>query len=371
MNIAIVGTGQLARMMAQAGKKLGISCSFLRCAGEDSRPVEGYGNIVTLNDNHDPKQLYHALGKPSVITVEKESVDIALLKQLKAFCPVYPDPEVIRLTQHRYLEKQWLNSMGIDTANHALCNSVDSLINAVTELGYPVFVKSCEEGYDGLNQWRLKSADDLHQHTEAILQQESIVEGEVSFHKEVSVIGVRNSNGEFLSYPVTENQHSNGVLLTSIAPASCPDSVHQQAHQLIERIMTQSNYVGVLTVECFVTDTGLLVNELAPRVHNSGHWTMDGCATSQFENHLRAITGLPLGATSQHKPCAMVNLLGVSPQQVTLAASGMSCYDYQKTLRPGRKMGHLNLIGDDFQEISALTNLQVKAIYMAAEEGAG
>jgi 5-(carboxyamino)imidazole ribonucleotide synthase len=364
MRVGIIGTGQLARMMAEAGKDLSVDIAFLRVDNDDTQSVEGFGPISMVADYHTAEDIYAALGKPDVITVDKESVDLELMKSLQTHCPVYPEPDTVRLTQHRLLEKTWLNEQGIGTAAFRPCSDYQSLVDGVAELGYPVIVKSCEAGYDGKNQWRLNNPQDLDKHWPEISQVEAIIEQMVNFKCEVSLIGARNTEGETSCYPLAENDHAHGVLLSSRVPTSeLPDWVEEKAQQYMQTLLSASNYVGVLTIECFVTDQELLVNELAPRVHNSGHWTLLGSETSQFENHIRAITGKPLGSKALKAPTAMVNLLGVDPKQVELTDADCQLYDYGKGLKPGRKMGHINYCSQDLAKLEQWLQQQIEQVY--------
>ncbi len=360
MRIAIVGCGQLARMMALAGWPMDFKFSFLADPGENSQCVQGLGEVVERTPDLTGEALFKALGEPSVVTVEREHVDVALLKTLQPFCKVYPEPDAIAICQHRGREKAFLNALGIPTAPFRRADCAASLAQAVAELGFPVFVKTCEQGYDGQGQWVIRDQEQL----DALLAKadelpEVVVEGRVEFSREVSLIAARNPQGQCALYPVTENDHLNGILLSSIAPADdLPEALQAQAQQIAETLLQQWGYVGVLAIELFVAGDKLLVNELAPRVHNSGHWTQTAGVCSQFENHLRAITGQGLGETVPVQYAGMVNLLGrLAPEEIT-GRSNVQLHLYNKALRPGRKVGHLNLsvssralLGEQIREI--------------------
>ena len=311
MHIAIIGSGQLARMSALAGIPLGLSFSFLADEHEDTRSIEGLGGVVRVTADQSGSSLYAALGKPDAITVEKEQVDVALLKLLQPHCPVHPCPEAFAACQHRYREKQLLDSLAIPSSSYTFGQSAAEAIKALSQ---PVVVKSCREGYDGKNQWVLKTAEDAEKFDRQLSEnvediQDFIIERWVPFDKEVSQVSVRDVNGDIRHYPLTENQHSNGILCKSLAPATAvSDQTIQAAQTNIGRIMQELNYVGVMAMECFLVGESLLVNELAPRVHNSGHWTQSGSKTCQFENHIRAIAGLPLGSTEVYAFAGMYNL---------------------------------------------------------------
>ncbi|MDM3871206.1 5-(carboxyamino)imidazole ribonucleotide synthase [Porticoccus sp. W117] len=365
MRISIVGTGQLARLMALAAHSLKLDVSFLRLGDDDYSSVDGLGRVVTATPTRTAVGLYRDLGRPDVITVDRESVDIDLLKSLQAFCSVDPAPEIIELTQHRLKEKYWVaHQLNLPTADYLYCDDGRSLFEAAETLKFPLIAKSCESGYDGKNQWRLNDLNTLESCWEQIVKTEAIVEKQVSFQKEVSLIGVRNAHGDTRFYPLAENYHQNGVLVSSeVGINALPDKLAGDAQNYLRALMSSGNYVGVMAMECFVTDKGLLINELAPRVHNSGHWTLTGSATNQFENHLRAITGMPLGSTELLAPTAMVNLLGVTPGQVHLVGERAHVYDYHKALKPGRKMGHINCSLSEPWRLRQWLDQQLNVVY--------
>ncbi|UTW45660.1 5-(carboxyamino)imidazole ribonucleotide synthase [bacterium SCSIO 12696] len=365
MRISIVGTGQLARLMALAAHSLKLEVSFLRLGEDDYSSVDGLGRVVTATPTRTAEGLYRDLGRPDVITVDRESVDIELLKSLQRFCTVDPAPEVIELTQHRLKEKYWVaHQLQLPTADYRYCDDGHSLFEAAETLKFPLIAKSCESGYDGKNQWRLQDLSALKSCWEQIVKAEAIIEKQVSFQKEVSLIGVRNVHGEICFYPLTENYHQNGVLVSSeVGITPLPDELVGQAQSYLAALMSSSNYIGVMTMECFITDKGLLINELAPRVHNSGHWTLTGSVTNQFENHIRAITGMPLGSTELLAPTAMVNLLGMEPETVSLIDEQSQLYDYKKALKPGRKMGHINCSYNEPWRLQQWLEQQLNAVY--------
>ena len=364
MRVSIVGTGQLARMMALAAHSLKLEVSFLRLGDDDFSSVDGLGRVITATPEHTIEGLYRDLGRPDVITVDRESVDVNLLKAFREFCAVDPAPEIIELTQHRFKEKSWIHQLGIPTAEYGHCSDAHSLFETAEKLKFPLIAKSCESGYDGKNQWRLPDLKTLESCWPQIVETECIVEKQVNFQREVSLIAARNTHGDIQYYPLAENDHQDGVLLSSqVGVNTVPNKLEQQAQSYINSLMSSSNYVGVMAMECFVTDQGLLINELAPRVHNSGHWTMTGSATSQFENHLRAITGMPLGSTELLAPTAMVNLLGVEPGHVKVIGETSKLYDYNKDLRPGRKMGHINYSHSEPWRVRQWLDQQLDAVY--------
>lgn len=365
MHIAIVGCGQLARMMALAGWPMGYRFTFLAGAGENTTCVKGLGDIVDLTDDMTGGALFTALGEPDVVTVEREHVDTALLKTLVPHCAVYPQPEAIEVCQHRGREKTFLNSLGIPTANFRVANSNDALQAAVDEMGTPVLIKSCEEGYDGRGQWLIENPQQLTDllNSDTVLP-EVVVEGFVKFEREVSLVAARSPNGDISCYPLAENHHSGGILLSSVAPApALTDEMTAQAKEIADAIFNKLNYVGVLAIELFVSDGKLIVNELAPRVHNSGHWTQIAGICTQFENHMRAITSVGLGTTEPTGHSAMVNLLGCDPTPEMVDMSNVQLHKYNKSLRPNRKVGHLNLRHNSLDELQQQVETFKQALY--------
>ncbi|SDZ81467.1 5-(carboxyamino)imidazole ribonucleotide synthase [Microbulbifer marinus] len=365
--VAIVGCGQLAQMMAREGRPLGIEFSFVAEHGESTGCVEGLGEIVHAEAFDSAEALYQALGNPEVITAEREQVQVPLLRELEQFCPVFPRPDALADTQHRLREKQALVESGIPVAPFLPANSYEEICRAIESLGYPAFIKSCENGYDGKNQWRVDNPEQLGSLSEVIKPDAYVVEKGVNFIREISLIGARSRSGEVKIYPLAENHHQDGTLLLSLAPAAAAsDETMRAAESYLTKLLNDWDYVGALAMECFATDEGLLVNELAPRVHNSGHWTLGGAATSQFENHVRAILDLPLGSTSADRPTAMINLLGVDvvPDAVKQSATNITLYG--KTLKPRRKMGHMLLQSEDMAKLRDAAQKAIDLIYQTA-----
>lgn len=362
--VAIVGCGQLARMLALAGWPLGFQFSFLAEAGESDDCVRGLGPVVYRNAWTHISDLYRALGSPQVITVEKEHVDIELLRTLKQFCAVRPDTDIIRVCRHRGREKQFLADIGVPAAPFAWIDGVDDLPFAADQTGFPLIVKTCEMGYDGQNQWRLQDMPACLNFVQSHPGlRDLIVESQIDFSRELSLIVIRSTSGAIEAYPPTENRHRNGILLSSIAPAKMQPGLHEQLVQIQTRILDHWDYVGVLTIECFEASGRILVNELAPRVHNSGHWTQQGCATSQFENHLRAITGMTPGNTRPHGHAAMVNLLGLNAPQSLWNDQNANIHLYNKIVRPGRKVGHINLYDQDRTVLQGRLHRTLETLY--------
>lgn len=351
MQVAILGCGQLARMMALAGMPMGMHFSFLAESNEDIAAVAGLGKIVTMQDGDRAEDLYEALGRPQVITVEREQFDVNKVRQFVGYCAVHPVPEAIYQCQNRWRQKQLLVATGV---SHTPCQPLrggSDLEDALARFGDPLVIKHTEQGYDGKAQWRLKTDDDKA----AFLGQAHwgdgaddtvfyLAEPTMAFEREVSFIAVRSLDGEIRFYPATENVHEHGVLLRSVAPAmELPEHIVEEAQAGLARVLAHLGYVGVMAMECFIAGDQWWVNELAPRVHNSGHWTQLAGVASQFENHLRAVAGWPLGSTQLHGAAGMLNLLGVPLDQKEMLAQGVGLHWYNKSVRPGRKVGHLVL----------------------------
>jgi 5-(carboxyamino)imidazole ribonucleotide synthase len=349
-------------MMAQAGGEHGIDCAFVAIDDESTACVEGLGPVVNWRSGDSVAELYAGLGKPGCITVEREAVDIALLRALQSHCNVHPNPDSIRCCQNRRRERQLLRSLDIPCAPHRLASTAEQVSAAAEALGLPLVVKSAESGYDGKNQWRLRCPADVAAFCGGHPRGDWVVEQWVNYHREVSVIAVRSPQGDFRCYPVTENHHRDGILLSSVAPCLEISAEQEQAAVGYARaIMEELNYAGVLAVECFIVDGQVWVNELAPRVHNSGHWTMLPGVTSQFSNHLLAICARPLGATGLNDQYAgMVNILGGYRELAAVDALAVEArvHWYNKSPAPGRKLGHVNINGGSASQVrSAVENL--------------
>ncbi|TVZ40994.1 5-(carboxyamino)imidazole ribonucleotide synthase [Alteromonadaceae bacterium 2753L.S.0a.02] len=357
MKIAIVGCGQLARMLALAGIALGHKFSFIAEAAESTQCVDGLGNIVHLNCDLNVDELYQQLGCPDVVTVEKEQVSLNLLRALQKFCEVYPNPDAIHTTQNRIREKKFLHHNGLPLAPFVEIHKQSDLELAAQKLRFPLFLKHADLGYDGKNQWRIDDKQALQRFAENYQGAPLVAEQGVDFLFEASLIGVRNNKGNSEIYAATKNQHRDGILLWSLASESWSFAEHLiPARQYLEMLLHEWRYVGVLAMELFVTDNGVLINELAPRVHNSGHWTLDAPLTSQFENHIRAITGEALGHTKLQGCAGMLNLLGVNNVPIELGENSY-LWQYPKSLKPGRKMGHINITAPN--EIKAINQLNM------------
>ncbi|MFG6138115.1 5-(carboxyamino)imidazole ribonucleotide synthase [Halomonas sp. B23F22_10] len=353
MNIGVLGAGQLGRMLALAGYPLANRFTFLDTTGN---PSAGIGDVMVLNldKEGDQKHLERFLEKVDLVTYEFEHLPVPLVQAIEERKPVYPGSEAIRVCQHRAEEKALFDRLAIPTPAYRLVDSAEALEAAVRELGTPVVAKSVTEGYDGKGQAVIKDPADAAEAWRSINHPRLIVEAFVDFVREVSIIAVRGRDGEVVFYPMAENVHVDGILRYSVAPMpDLDDAVQQTADGYIRALLDELDYVGVLTLELFQTrDGGLLANEMAPRVHNSGHWTQDGAVTSQFENHLRAIQGLPLGSTAARAPTCMVNVIGREGEAAKLLEiDDAHLHRYDKGERPGRKLAHVNLVAPTFDAL--------------------
>ncbi len=372
MRVGIIGCGQLARMMAQAGRDLDLEFSFLASEGEATRCVQGLGAVAQHTAGSTAEAVYRALGEPDVVTVEREHVDVGLLEGLAAFCRVAPDPSAVRTCGDRALEKQLFTSLGLDTARYRIAHTPLQVADAAHALGLPVVVKATTAGYDGKQQWRLHDEAQLRAFCREQRPGDWLVESKIPFEREVSIIAARSANGDVVVYPPTENRHQDGILITSIAPAAdLSPNLLAAGDDYIRRLLAAMDYVGVLAMECFVTAEGLLVNELAPRVHNSGHWTLRSEATSQFENHLRAILGMPLGSTRVSRFDGIINILGRYDREHALRALSRdsALIDYNKTFAPQRKLGHINVSRNSREDIEAELGRLHHCLYADGDRG--
>ena len=347
--VGILGGGQLARMMALAGAPLGLrflamDTSADACAGQFVPMVVG--------DWRDEKALAEFASRVDVATFDFENVPAESAEWLAARIPVFPAPRALRIAQDRLAEKTLFNERGIGTPAFAAVDTRSGLDEAVARIGLPCILKTRRLGYDGKGQFRLKTPADLEAAWAALGPQAPtvglILEAFVPFEREVSVVAVRGRDGEFRAWPLTENWHRDGILSASMAPCAEGAALEPQAVAYARKVAEALDYVGVFALELFVRDGQLLANEMAPRVHNSGHWTIEGAETSQFENHLRAVLGLPLGSTAAVGHSVMLNWIGAMPEAAPVLRSPAGhWHDYGKTSRDGRKVGHATLRADD------------------------
>ena len=342
MTIGILGGGQLGYMLALAGYPLGLHFRFLDPSPE--APVGRIAQRVTANYTDEAALEKFASGL-ELVTYEFENVPVEAANFLAERVPVYPPPAALEAAQDRLAEKDLFRKLGIATTEFAPVSNSSELDAAVKTLGLPAVLKTSRMGYDGKGQWILRTAEDVAKAKSALPPVKLILERFVPFTRELSVLAVRSRNGETAIYPLVENHHLNGILRLSLAPAPrLEPSIQRDAENAARRVLESLKYVGVLAIEFFEHQGELLANEMAPRVHNSGHWTIEGAVTSQFENHLRAVLGLPLGSTGPAGHCAMLNLIGDLPESSeVLAVPDAHLHLYGKSPRPGRKLGHVTL----------------------------
>jgi 5-(carboxyamino)imidazole ribonucleotide synthase len=348
--IGVVGGGQLGRMLALAAVPLGIRCRFLEPAAE--APVSGLGEqIVAAYD--DPAALDRLADGVELVTYEFENVPVDAARRLCAHVPVYPPPRALAVAQDRLAEKDLARRLGVPTPPYRAVDDRASLEAAVAAVGLPAVLKTRRLGYDGKGQAVLRAPADIEPAWAALGGAPLILEGFVDFQRELSVLAVRGRDGSTAFYPLVENHHRGGILRLSLAPApDLPPRLQAEAEDHARAVLAELGYVGVLAIELFEVDGHLVFNEMAPRVHNSGHWTIEGAETSQFENHVRAVAGLPLGSTAPRGHAGMINLIGALPEpEAVLAVPGAHLHLYDKTARPGRKLGHVTLRCDDAAEL--------------------
>jgi 5-(carboxyamino)imidazole ribonucleotide synthase len=342
--IGIIGAGQLGQMLGFAGQNLGLEFVFLDPSPDP--PAAAVGPVIGLPFDSD-EGLRQLAGGVDIVTYEFENVPVSAIERISADVVVYPPPAALRYAQDRLHEKQLFESLQIPVAPYRVIDSEEDLRSAANDIGLPLVVKTRRLGYDGKGQAVVRHAADISNALAALGGSKLIAEQWVPFDREVSAIGVRNVRGDVAVYPLIENQHRAGILNISRAPAEA-NGLTTLATRHLEKMLSQLDFVGVLTIEFFVIGDELLANEFAPRVHNSGHWTIEGASTSQFENHLRAILNLPLGDVSAVGHAAMLNLIGSMPSQdLALASESAFLHDYGKEPRPGRKLGHITVVASD------------------------
>ena len=350
--IGILGGGQLARMLAMAGARLGLKTYvFSPSANEPAFDVCAARTIARYQDEAALDAFAQAV---DVVTYEFENVPAATADFLEARKPVRPNPRALALTQDRLIEKQFIQSLGIETAGFADVADAGALARGVAKLGRPSILKTRRFGYDGKGQILLQGGADLAVTFRSLGGAPCILESFVPFTKEISVVAARAMDGAFKAYDVCENEHEHHILATTTAPAGIAPKTAAQAVEITRKISEAADYVGVIAVEMFLvggavdqTDESLVINEIAPRVHNSGHWTLDGALTSQFEQHMRAVAGWPLGSTRRHGRVTMTNLIGDDADKwgEFLEEDGACLHLYGKSeTRPGRKMGHVTRV---------------------------
>jgi 5-(carboxyamino)imidazole ribonucleotide synthase len=350
--IGILGGGQLARMLALAGIPLGLRFVVLdpapdACASAvAAHVVGGYGDRGALE---------RFAGMADAVTYEFENVPAGSVEYLAGRLPVYPPPRALAVSRDRFTEKSLFVELGIPTPEFCAVDSLDGLRRAVGEVGLPALLKTRTLGYDGKGQSLVKSESGVEEAWARAGGAPCVLEAFVPFTREVSVIAARGRGGETRFYPIGENTHEDGILRHTVCRVN--DPMQGAAEELAGRLLEHFGYVGVLALELFDVGGRLLANEMAPRVHNTGHWTIEGAQTSQFENHVRAVAGLPSGGTEAARCCAMVNFIGKMPGAAkVLAVDGAHFHDYGKVARPGRKLGHATVCGETGEAVRAGLN---------------
>jgi 5-(carboxyamino)imidazole ribonucleotide synthase len=349
--VGVLGGGQLGRMLALAGYPLGVRCRFV-----DPTPGSPAGELAEhLVADYEAPSALERLAECDVVTYEFESVPVTAARWLAARVPVYPPPDALATAQDRLLEKKCFQALGIPTAPFAAVSTREELDDAIARIGLPAVLKTRRFGYDGKGQRVLHTEADIEAGWNELGQHPLLLEGFVRFQRELSLLGVRDRAGNTVFYPLIENHHRQGILRVSWAPAPAVTPVLQtQAEHFCQRLLAHLDYVGVLALELFESDGHLHANEMAPRVHNSGHFSIEAARTSQFENHLRAVLGLPLGSTELPEPSAMLNLVGALPDSKSvLAVEGAHLHLYGKAPRPGRKVGHITVTAPTREKLEA------------------
>ena len=351
MRVGILGGGQLGRMLALAGYRIGVRCSLVDASPEaparDVAPlaVAGAGDLEALG---------RLAASADVVTAEIETVSAADLRWLEERVAVRPNPDAFEVAQDRLLEKRLFRELGIPTPAFAAVDSREQLEEALAEVGLPAVLKIRRHGYDGRGQRLARTPAEAHAAFAQLGGGDLLLEAFVPFTREVSLLLARGAGGESRRYPLVENRHEEGILRVSLAPAADPGgALERRASAYAEAVAERLAYVGVLALELFDSGDALLANEIAPRVHNSGHWTIEGARIDQFENHLRAVLGLPLGSTEPLGHAGMVNLIGALPDlPALLELDGARVHLYGKAPRPGRKLGHVTVVAESRDELA-------------------
>ncbi len=350
MTIGILGGGQLGYMLALAGYPLGLHFRFLDPSPE--APVGRIAHRVTaeFTDEQALEKFAHGL---EVVTYEFENVPVQAARFLAQRVPVYPATVALEEAQDRRREKRLFQRLEIPTTDFVEISKREACDAALRQVGLPSVLKTCRLGYDGKGQWLLRTPEDMEKARLELPDVPLILEKFVPFTRELSILGVRGRTGETAFYPLVENHHRGGILRLSLAPAPrLSAGLQQTAEEAARKLLEALDYAGVLCLELFQVGENLLANEIAPRVHNSGHWSIEGAATSQFENHLRAILGMPLGSTATMGQSAMVNLIGELPDaEQVLAVPNTHLHLYGKSPRPGRKVGHVTVRADKLDKL--------------------
>lgn len=349
MMIGIIGGGQLARMLILAGYSMGQE--FIVLDPSDKAATSQVARQI-IGHYDDENKLLELANLANLVTFDFENVPALALEKLEKFVPVYPPVHALSTAQDRLLEKNLFRKLGIATPAFEDVPDLAALKTAIKEIGLPAILKTRRLGYDGKGQYLIRQTSDIDHAWHSLQCQPAILEAFIPFDFEVSLLAVRSRSGKIVFYPLVHNTHRNGILDISIAPYSDIE-LQQQAETLVLPLLRELDYVGVLAVEFFVQNKHLIANEMAPRVHNSGHWTIEGANVSQFENHLRAIMDLPLGTTDVHGYVAMINFISKMPaMEEILKIPGCYFHNYGKMPRPGRKLGHVTIRANDKESLA-------------------
>jgi 5-(carboxyamino)imidazole ribonucleotide synthase len=362
MRIGIIGAGQLGQMLGFAARGLGHECFFL---DPSENPPAATAGPVIQSPFDDRVALRVLAEKVDVVTYEFENVPVEALRDIGDAAPIYPPLEALRLAQDRLDEKQLFERLDIPLPRYHVVDCADDLRAACEAIGLPLVVKTRRLGYDGKGQFVLKDRNEVDDAWDAIGGVPLIAEQWVPFDYEVSAIGARSVDGTIAAYCLTRNEHAGGILRVSRAPVD-EDALTAQAQAYLSRMLEHLDYVGVLALELFVVGDQLLANEFAPRVHNSGHWTIEGAETSQFANHIRAVAGAPPGPTDTIGHAGMVNLIGTIPDAARNAGVG-KLHDYGKSPRPGRKLGHITVVAETAAERDAETSVLTETVNQSSK----
>lgn len=351
LTIGILGGGQLARMLTLAASSLGW---HTLCVDPSDTPCARDVTTVLQGDYTDETLLKTFAEQVAIVTLENENIPVDTLKYLSSICPVWPNADAVAEAQDRLIEKQLFQTLHIPTAPFVAVDSKESLIKACDKIGLPAVLKTRRFGYDGKGQYVIRTPADIETAWNTLGSSPLILEGWIAFEKEVSLIAARNQHGDCVFYPLVVNEHKNGILHVSRAPYE-DEALTAKAHEYLTLLLNHLNYVGVLAVEFFVYQNELLANEMAPRVHNSGHWTIEGSETSQFEQHLRAIADLPLGSTQSLGYSILLNCVGEEPDiDKVLQHPNVFYHSYGKQAKPNRKLAHITINTDTKEEAEAL-----------------
>jgi len=352
MRIGIIGAGQLGQMLGYAARDLDVECRFVDPSA--TPPAADCGEVIQKPFD-DADALAELAATCDVVTYEFENVPVQALHKIEGKVPVYPPAAALRHAQDRLDEKRLFDQLDIPLPGYRTIDSREDIMTAVDQLGLPLVIKTRRLGYDGKGQFVIRERNDIDDAWKALGGNSLIAEQWVNFDYEVSAIGARNVDGDIVIYPLSRNVHEDGILRTSRSPVDAPE-LADRAETYVRRLLGHLDYVGVLALELFVCDNDLMANEFAPRVHNSGHWTIEGAATSQFENHLRAVMNMPLGSTASVGHAGMINLIGDIPDSVRSLDQGV-LHDYGKAPRPGRKLGHITVTTETAAGRDALVDI--------------